>query len=129
MKNQKHILLALTLGIAMGFSAALQAQTATRPTITASSVEGVVTWVTKSEIQVKTLAVNDPVAVAYTRSTTYMDENGTALGPDSVTQGRQVMIYYDRQGEAMVANRVVVKKVVGANVGGTAGRPRINSVP
>lgn len=132
MKNHKLGLLALVglvLGITFAATLTLQAQTATRPTITASSVEGVVTWVTPTEIQVKTSAANDPVHVSYNRSTAYMDENGRPLGPDSVAQGQQVMVCCERQGDAMVASRVVVKKVVGANPGGSPGRHKVNSVP
>jgi len=46
----------------------------------------------------------------YTKSTTYVDETGAPVSVETVKSGLPVKVYYTRDGDRMVADKVVVRK-------------------
>jgi hypothetical protein len=47
---------------------------------------------------------------SYTKSTTYVDETGAPVSIETVKSGLPVKVYYTREGDRMIANKVVVRK-------------------
>lgn len=47
---------------------------------------------------------------SYTKSTTYVDETGAPVSMETVKSGLPVRVYYTRDGERMIAEKVVVRK-------------------
>jgi hypothetical protein len=59
---------------------------------------------------VKTTSTADPVSYSYSKTTTYVDENGNPVAMETVKSGAPVTVYYDQNGTTMVATKVVVRK-------------------
>ena len=45
-----------------------------------------------------------------TKSTTYVDETGAPVSVETVKSGLPVTVYYTREGDRMIAEKVVVRK-------------------
>ena len=68
-----------------------------------------------SEVSPDTLIIrsetsSSPVHYSYTKSTTYVDDMGNPVSIETVKSGLPVTVYYTREGDRMVANKVVVRK-------------------
>jgi hypothetical protein len=48
------------------------------------------------------------VSYSYTKTTTYVDENGNPLASEVIRSGVPVTVYYTRDGDRMMASKVVV---------------------
>ena len=83
---------------------------ATTTTTTSTSTAGTINEFSPNTIVVKTTTSNDPQSYTYTKTTTYVDENGKAVAVDTVKSGLPVTVYYTKDGEQMVATKVVVRK-------------------
>jgi hypothetical protein len=89
--------------------AATTSTTSTTSTTTTSS-DGTVSQFGPNSIVVKSTTSTDPVSYSYSKTTTYVDENGNPVSSETVTTGSPVTIYYTQDGDTMVANKVVVRK-------------------
>ena len=90
-------------------SVALADDKKTTTTTTTTTTMGTV-----GEISPNTIVVNPtsgaPGTYSYSRTTTYVDENGNPVAIETVKSGAPVTVYYDKEGNKMTATRVVVKK-------------------
>jgi hypothetical protein len=77
-------------------------------TTTTTTSGGTITEFTPRTFSIRTTTAATPVRYTYTRSTTYVDENGNPVSTETVRSGAPVTVYYDRNGDQMVATRVVV---------------------
>jgi hypothetical protein len=84
-----------------------------------AQVAGTVTDFTPTNFTVRTETSASPVSYSYTRTTTYVDENGNPVSSETVRSGAPVTIFYDYEGGKPVASKVVVHKVVSATPEGT----------
>jgi hypothetical protein len=50
-----------------------------------------------------------PVRYTYTKTTTYTDESGNPVSIETVKSGLPVTVYYNQEGDRLVASRVVVR--------------------
>jgi len=114
MKNKLRNLYSLTLLGAMVFGAnTASAQTAvnsTSTTTTTTNSDGTISQFSPDTIVVKTSTSADPVSYAYSKTTTYVDENGNPVSMETVKSGVPVTVYYDTNGNKMIATKVVVRK-------------------
>jgi len=88
------------------------AVTESRTTTTSSA--GTISAFDPNAIVVRTDAGAAPVRYSYTKTTTYVDENGNPVSIDTVKSGLPVTVYYDRDGDSMVARKVIVRRAVSA---------------
>lgn len=51
-----------------------------------------------------------PVSYSYSKTTTYVDENGNPVSVETVKSGAPVTVYYTRDGDRMIASKVVVRR-------------------
>lgn len=65
-----------------------------------------------STIVVRTDNTTQPVTYTYRQSTVYVDENGNPVSMDVVKSGLPVTVYYQKEGDDLVASKVVVKRTV-----------------
>lgn len=92
-------------------SAQVPVETSTTTTTSAGTMSsGTVTQFSPNAIVVRTTTSSDPVSYNYSKTTTYVDENGTPVSVETVKSGQPVTVYYDKNGNQMVATKVVVKK-------------------
>ncbi|MEO6846605.1 MAG: hypothetical protein ABI254_05055 [Chthoniobacterales bacterium] len=86
--------------------------TTTAPVVasTTTTAAGTISEFSPNTIIVKSDTSTDPVSYSYTKSTTYVDENGAPISMETVKSGVPVTVSYVKEGDHMVANRVVVRK-------------------
>lgn len=112
MKNAIRNLSGLTLLGVMLFAANItRAQTASTSTTTSTTTSaGTVSQFSPDTIVVKTTTSADPISYSYSKTTTYVDENGNAVSSETVKSGAPVTVYYTQDGDKMMATKVVVRK-------------------
>jgi hypothetical protein len=110
-------------GIAAGMVLAVShfafGQSETTTTTTTSSA-GTITTFDPQTIVIKSETSTEPVRYRYTKTTTYVDENGNPVSIETVKSGLPVTVYYDREGDGMVARKVVVRRAVTTDAGAPA---------
>ena len=114
MKNTIRTLGGLTfLGVMLLTANITLAQTSapsTTSTTTTTTSAGTVSQFSPDTIVVKTTTSATPVSYSYTKTTTYVDENGNAVSSETVKSGAPVTVYYTQDGDKMVATKVIVRK-------------------
>jgi hypothetical protein len=111
MKNKIRNLSGLTfLGVMLFTTNLTLAQTSAESTTTTTTSAGTVSQFSPDAIVVKTTTSADPVSYSYTKTTTYVDENGNPVSSETVKSGLPVTVYYDKDGDRMVATKVIVRK-------------------
>jgi hypothetical protein len=85
--------------------------------LTGAYAQGVVTTTTSagtvSQFSPDAITVTSgttPVSYTYSKTTTYVDENGNPVSVETVRSGVPVTVYYSQDGDRMVASKVVVHR-------------------
>jgi hypothetical protein len=86
------------------------ATSTTTTTTSATTSDGTVSQFGPDTIIVKTTTSADPISYSYTKTTTYVDENGNTVSSETVKSGAPVTVYYTQDGDKMVATKVVMRK-------------------
>ena len=114
MKNTIRNLSSLTfLGVMLFTANIALAQTSavsTTTTTSATQCAGTVSQFGPDTIVVKSTTSADPVSYSYSKTTTYVDENGNPVSSETVKSGAPVTVYYTQDGDKMIASKVVVRK-------------------
>jgi len=84
--------------------------TETTETTTTTS-DGTISQVGPETFFVTTTTSVDPVAFSYSKTTTYVDEDGEPVSIETVKSGLPVTVFYDKTGNKMMATKVIVKKI------------------
>jgi hypothetical protein len=82
-----------------------QTTTTSMGTISESGPEGII---------VKTESSTDPHRYGFSKTTTYVDENGDPVSIEAVKSGLPVTVYYTRIGNTLMASKVIVRKSIAA---------------
>ena len=114
MKNAIRNLSSLTfLGVMLFTANIASAQTAapsTSTTTTTTTSTGTVSQFGPDTIVVSSTTSPTPVSYSYSKTTTYVDENGNPVSSETVKSGAPVTVYYTQDGDKMVATKVIVRK-------------------
>ena len=105
MKKVKSFILALTVLV---LPCSVLAQEQTR--ITTTETAGTISELGQDTIVVQSESSSSPMRYSSTKSTTYVDETGAPVSVETVKSGLPVTVYYTREGDRMVADKVVVRK-------------------
>jgi len=81
-------------------------------TTTRTTSVGTVRAMDPDSITVTTRSSPTPVHYVFTKTTSYVDENGNPVSVETVRSGAPVTVYYDQDGDRLVASKVVVRKHV-----------------
>jgi len=116
MKNTIRNLSGLTfLGVMLFTANIALAQTAapctTTSTTTTTTSDGTVSQFSPDTIVVSSTTSPTPVSYSYSKTTTYVDENGNPVSSETVKSGAPVTVYYTQDGDKMVATKVIVRKM------------------
>jgi len=76
---------------------------------TTTTSEGTISQFSPNIIVVKTQDAAAPVSYSYSKTTTYVDENGNPVSMETVKSGLPVTVYYVKEGDNLVASKVIVK--------------------
>ena len=82
--------------------------------ITTTTSAGTISEFSPDSIVVRSETVADPIRYSYTKSTTYVDETGAPVAVETVKSCLPVTVYYIKEGDRMIANKVVVRRAVTA---------------
>lgn len=122
MKKQSLILAAAAVAI-LSLAPAAMAQAAVSTTsATTTFTPGIISEFSPETIVIRSESAPAPIRYSYTKTTTYVDETGAPVSMDIIKSGLPVKVYYIKEGDRMIANRVVVtrKKTSTTTTGGTA---------
>ena len=111
--NIRYLALAVALGFALT-AQTLVAQTAVQSTTTTTTTNtaGTISEFSPNVIVIKTETAPEPVRYTYTKTTTYVDESGAPVSLELVKSGLPVTVYYTKDGDNMIATKVVVRRAV-----------------
>jgi hypothetical protein len=102
----KIITLAVAVGIAMTSASFAEDVVATATVNTA----GTISEFSPDTIVVRTESSPQPIRYRYSKTTTYVDEAGNPVSLETVKSGLPVTVYYAKDGDQMIANKVVVRR-------------------
>ena len=105
-------IVALCGAMALAGVAGAQAQTTTQTTTSYTTSAGTVSEFTPGTISLRTTASPLPINYTYSKTTTYVDENGNPVSTEVVRSGVPVTVYYTQSGDQMIASKVVVRRVI-----------------
>jgi hypothetical protein len=88
------------------------AQTAVKETVTTVTSAGTISQFGPETIAIRADTSSEPVSYSYSKSTTYVDETGAPVSIETVTSGLPVTVFYIKEGDKMVASKVIVRKAV-----------------
>jgi hypothetical protein len=87
----------------------------TRTTTTTTSGAGTISEFSPGQtIVLRSTTDASPVSYATSSSTAYVDETGAPIAVEKIAPGVPVTVHYAREGDRMIANRVVVTRTVTA---------------
>jgi len=112
MKRAQSFVLALSF-LVLPYSALAQEQMS----VTTTETAGTISELGQDTIVVRSETSTSPMRYSSTKSTTYVDETGTPVSVETVKSGLPVTVYYTRDGDRMVANKVVVRKTTTTTTG------------
>ena len=79
-------------------------------TSTTTETAGTISEFSPDSIVVRSETSSSPMHYNSTKSTTYVDDMGNPVSVETVKSGLPVTVYYTREGDRMIANKVVVRK-------------------
>jgi len=109
MKTLKPFVFALTIMALPGAVFAQETISSSINTVRTESV-GTVSEVSPDSIVIRSETTSTPTNYSYTKRTTYVDETGAPVSMETVRSGLPVTVYYTREGDRMVADKVMVRK-------------------
>lgn len=88
------------------------AQTPVKETTTTTRTLGTISEFGEDTIIVRSETSPAPLRYSYTKTTTYVDEDGTPVSIKTVKSGLPVTVYYTKDGDRMIATKVIVRKTI-----------------
>ncbi len=108
--------LAVATIIALSSAASAQNQITTSTvtpgteTVSTTTTAGTIAEIGADTLMIRSETSPQPIRYRFGRSTTYVDETGAPVSLEMVRSGLPVTVHYVREGDQMIANRVVVQK-------------------
>ena len=114
----KSILFILVLAATAMPCAIFAQQATTSTTVTTTESAGAISEFSPDSIVIRSETNSSPSHYSYTDKTTYVDETGATVSSETVKSGMPVTVYYTREGDRMIADKVVVRKTITTGNGG-----------
>lgn len=108
----KHLTSTFAAAVLLGLSLTAVAQTTVQTTTTNSA--GTITEFSPDTLVIRTESAPEPIRYSYSKTTTYVDETGAPVSMETVKSGLPVTVYYMKEGDRMVASKVIVRRTVKA---------------
>ena len=117
MKNIRILNSALALAATLALSPLVFAESvvisdAGTTTSTAAAVTsiGTISEFSPDTIVIRSETSPEPLRYSYSKTTTYVDETGAPVSLELVKSGLPVTVHYTREGDRLIANRVIVRR-------------------
>jgi hypothetical protein len=104
--------LALGLAVMLACGSISMGQAVSTTTTTTSA--GTISEFSPDTIVMRSETSSEPLRYSYSKSTTYVDEAGAPVSIETVKSGLPVTVHYVKEGDRLIANRVIVRKHVTA---------------
>jgi hypothetical protein len=105
------VAITLTCGsIALAQTSVTTTTGGTTAATTTTTSAGTITEFSPDTIVVRSETAAEPLRYSYTKTTTYVDETGAPVSMELIKSGLPVTVYYVKQGDRMIANKVIVRK-------------------
>jgi hypothetical protein len=88
------------------------AQVVEEKTTTVTSTSGTISEFGGDRIIIRGETAPEPITYSYSKTTTYVDELGNPVSIETVKSGLPVTVHYVKEGDRLVASKVVVRKTV-----------------
>jgi predicted phage tail protein len=111
-KLTNNCIRAVVLGGLLATAGLATAQVTSATTTTSTTSAGTVSTFSPDAITVRTTTSANPVSYTFSKTTTYVDENGNPVSVETVKSGAPVTVFYTQDGDRMVASKVIVRKTV-----------------
>ena len=79
---------------------------------TTTSSAGVISQFGSDQMIITSESSPSPLSYTYSKTTTYVDENGVPVSVETVKSGVPVTVYYTKVGNTLLADKVIVRKAV-----------------
>lgn len=110
MKKMMSVVFALAVLTLIPCGVYAQQQTSTVQTTKTTESAGTISEFSPDTIVIRTETNTTPMSYNYTKTTTYVDEEGNPVSMETVKSGLPVTVYYTTEGDKMTASKVVVRK-------------------
>ena len=80
-------------------------------TETTTTTTGTISEFAPGRIVIRSESEKLPLGYTFTKTTTYVDETGAPVSVETVKSGLPVTVYYTRDGDRMIASKVVVRRM------------------
>jgi hypothetical protein len=77
---------------------------------TTTTTAGTISEFSPDTIIVRSETSPEPIRYSYTKTTTYVDDTGAPVSLETVRSGLPVTVHYVREGDRVIANRVIVHR-------------------
>lgn len=111
----------LTVSVGVAFYSAVGADTVVTET-KQTTTNGTISAFEPHTFIIKSESGPDPLTYSYSKTTQYVDENGQVVARETIKPGVPVTVHYVREGDRMVADRVVVRKMTTTTTTTESGR-------
>jgi hypothetical protein len=111
-QNIRTLTSAVVLGLMLTTVNVTFAQTAVKETTTTTTSAGTISEFGPETIIIRSETSPQPIRYSYSKTTTYVDETGAPVSLETVKSGLPVTVYYVRDGDKMMASKVIVKRAV-----------------
>jgi hypothetical protein len=121
-KSIRHFGAALLLSAVVSLGPSAFGQAAVSETTTSTTTTGgtISEFSPSSDtIVLKSETSSSPVTYSYSKSTTVVDENGDPVDVSIVKTGVPVQVIYAKEGDRMIARRIIVRKRAASPSGGS----------
>lgn len=103
---------AATFGLTVAASPTAFGQTTVQEVTSTTTSAGTISEFGPDTIVIKSTTSPAPVSYIYRKTTTYVDEAGAPVSLETVKSGLPVTVYYIKDGDKMIASKVIVRKTV-----------------
>lgn len=79
-------------------------------TVTTTTSAGTISEFSPDTIVIRSETSPEPMRYTYSKTTTYVDETGAPVSLELVKSGLPVTVHYVKEGDRLVANRVIVRR-------------------
>jgi hypothetical protein len=120
MMKRLQLMFGIAVFGALLISGGLFAETTTETTTTTTdSTSGTVSDLTSGALIVQSPSESAPLSYSYSKTTTYVDEDGNPVAVETLKSGAPVTVYYTKGTDGLTASKVVVRKHVDPVTGTT----------
>jgi hypothetical protein len=111
-QNKRTLTSSVLLGLLLITVSVTFSQTTVKETTTTTTSAGTISEFGPETIIIRSETSPQPIRYSYSKTTTYVDETGAPVSLETVKSGLPVTVYYVRDGDKMMASKVIVKRAV-----------------